>query len=44
MRLGEIAGNANLSATLRAAGFGPVDVVAISPGGLLSGATMVVNR
>jgi hypothetical protein len=40
----EVAGNANLSATLRAGGFGPVDVVAISPGGLLGGATMFVNR
>ena len=39
----EIAGDANLSATLKAAGFGPGDVVAISPGGLLSGATMYVN-
>lgn len=39
----EIAGNANLSATLQAAGFAPSDVVAIDGGGILSGATLFVN-
>jgi hypothetical protein len=40
---GEIASNANLTATLKSAGFTPADVVAFSAGGLLGGATLFVN-
>ena len=39
----EVAGNANLSATLRSAGLAPSDVVAIDAGGALGGATLFVN-
>jgi hypothetical protein len=39
----EVAGNANLSATLKSAGFAPTDVVAIDAGGALGGATLFVN-
>jgi hypothetical protein len=39
----EIAGDASLTAALKSAGFAPTDVIAISSGGILSGASVFVN-
>jgi hypothetical protein len=39
----EVAANASLTAALKSAGFAPADVIAVSAGGVLGGASVFVN-